>query len=34
MTWFKKDKKINWINTKQVSEILSMAQKLVQVERK
>lgn len=34
MTWFKKDKEINWVNAKQESEILSMAQKLVQVERK
>jgi tRNA dimethylallyltransferase len=30
MTWFKKDKEINWINVKQVSEIVIMAQKLVQ----
>ena len=30
MTWFKKDKEINWINAKQTGEILSMAQKLVQ----
>jgi len=34
MTWFKKDKEINWVNAKQRSEIVSMAQKLVQVERK
>jgi hypothetical protein len=31
MTWFKKDKEINWVNAKQRSEIISMAQKLVQV---
>lgn len=30
MTWFKKDKEINWVNAKQKSGILSMAQKLVQ----
>ena len=30
MTWFKKDKEIKWINAKQRSEIVSMAQKLVQ----
>src|SRR4030095_7706470 len=30
MTWFKKDKEINWANAKQRSEIVSMAQKLVQ----
>ena len=30
MTWFKKDKEINWVNAKQISEIISMAQKLVQ----
>ena len=30
MTWFKKDKEINWVNAKQRSGILSMAQKLVQ----
>jgi len=30
MTWFKKDKEINWVNAKQTVEILSMAQKLVQ----
>ena len=30
MTWFKKDKEINWVNTNQTGEILSMAQKLVQ----
>ena len=30
MTWFKKDKEINWVNAKQRSEIVSMAQKLVQ----
>ena len=29
MTWFKKDKEINWVNAKQISEIVSMAQKLV-----
>jgi tRNA dimethylallyltransferase len=29
MTWFKKDKEINWVNAKQVDDILSMAQKLV-----
>ncbi len=34
MTWFKKDKEINWINEKQTGEILSMAQKLVQDKRK
>ena len=34
MTWFKKDKEINWVNAKQRGEIVSMAQKLVQVERK
>jgi len=34
MTWFKKDKEINWVNAKQTGEILSMAQKLVQTERK
>jgi tRNA dimethylallyltransferase len=34
MTWFKKDKDINWVNAKQGSDIVSMAQKLVQVERK
>ena len=33
MTWFKKDKEINWVNAKETSEILSMAQKLVQAER-
>ena len=32
MTWFKKDKEINWVNAKQTGEILSMAQKLVQTE--
>ena len=30
MTWFKKDKEINWVNAKQGNEIVSMAQKLVQ----
>ena len=30
MTWFKKDKEINWVNAKQISGIISMAQKLVQ----
>ena len=30
MTWFKKDKEINWVNAKERSEIVSMAQKLVQ----
>ena len=30
MTWFKKDKEINWVSAKQRSGILSMAQKLVQ----
>jgi len=29
MTWFKKDKEINWVNPKQTGDILSMAQKLV-----
>ena len=29
MTWFKKDKEINWVNAKQTGDILSMAQKLV-----
>jgi len=29
MTWFKKDKEINWVNAKQTDEILTMAQKLV-----
>jgi tRNA dimethylallyltransferase len=29
MTWFKKDKEINWINAKQTDDIVSMAQKLV-----
>ena len=29
MTWFKKDKEINWVNAKQADDILSMAQKLV-----
>ena len=29
MTWFKKDKEIDWVNAKQSSDILSMAQKLV-----
>jgi tRNA dimethylallyltransferase len=32
MTWFKKDKEIKWINAKQRSEIVSMAQKLVQAD--
>ncbi|HWN89021.1 MAG TPA: tRNA (adenosine(37)-N6)-dimethylallyltransferase MiaA [Chitinophagaceae bacterium] len=30
VTWFKKDKEIHWINARQKSEIVSMAQKLVQ----
>lgn len=34
ITWFKKDKEIKWINAKQTGDILSMAQKLVQAERK
>jgi tRNA dimethylallyltransferase len=34
MTWFRKDKKIEWINAKQSDDIVSMAQKLVQIERK
>jgi tRNA dimethylallyltransferase len=34
ITWFKKDKEISWVNAKQRSEIVGMAQKLVQVERK
>ena len=34
MTGFKKDKEINWVNAKQKDEIVSMAQKLVQSERK
>jgi len=29
LTWFKKDKEIDWVNAKQSSDILSMAQKLV-----
>jgi len=29
ITWFKKDKEINWVNAKQADDILSMAQKLV-----
>jgi len=29
MTWFKKDREINWVNAKQTGGILSMAQKLV-----
>ena len=29
ITWFKKDKEINWVNAKQTGDILSMAQKLV-----
>ena len=29
LTWFKKDKEIDWVNAKQTSDILSMAQKLV-----
>jgi tRNA dimethylallyltransferase len=29
MTWFKKDKEINWISAKQINEIPVMAQKLV-----
>ena len=32
MTWFKKDKEINWVNAKQPIEILSMAQKLVKAD--
>ena len=34
MTWFKKDKEINWVDAKQTGEIASMAQKLVQAEKK
>jgi tRNA dimethylallyltransferase len=34
MTWFKRDKEISWVDAKQGSEIVSMAQKLVQFERK
>jgi len=34
ITWFKKDKEINWVNANQTSEIHSMAQKLVQAEKK
>ena len=30
MTWFKKDKQINWVKANQISRIVSMAQKLVQ----
>lgn len=30
MTWFKKDKEINWVNAKQLNDAVSMAQKLVQ----
>ena len=30
ITWFKKDKEINWVNANQTGEIFSMAQKLVQ----
>jgi tRNA dimethylallyltransferase len=29
LTWFKKDKEINWINAKQAGDIVSVAQKLV-----
>ena len=29
MTWFKKDKEINWVNAKHTGEIMAMAQKLV-----
>jgi tRNA dimethylallyltransferase len=29
LTWFKKDKEINWVDAKQTGEIVSMAQKLV-----
>ncbi|HKC37069.1 MAG TPA: tRNA (adenosine(37)-N6)-dimethylallyltransferase MiaA [Chitinophagaceae bacterium] len=29
MTWFKKDKEINWVNVKQASNIATVAQKLV-----
>jgi tRNA dimethylallyltransferase len=32
ITWFKKDKEINWVNAKQISGIVSMAQKLVQLD--
>ena len=32
MTWFKKDKEINWVNAKQTGEIVSMAQKLTQAD--
>ena len=32
MTWFKKDKEINWVSAKHTGEILSMAQKLVQAD--
>lgn len=30
MTWFKKDKEVNWVNAKRREEIVGMAQKLVQ----
>ena len=29
MTWFKKDKEINWVSARQTADIISMAQKLV-----
>ena len=29
MTWFKKDKEINWVNAKHIDEMIAMAQKLV-----
>ena len=32
MTWFKKDREINWINAKQTSGILNIAQKFVQAD--
>ena len=28
MTWFRKDKEIQWVNAKQIDRIISMAQKL------
>lgn len=31
MTWFRKDKEINWINARQIEDILSVAQKLADV---
>lgn len=34
MTWFRKDKEINWINANQTDEILRMAQKLVEQNKK